>query len=403
MTDAAPDADRGPTPSGVRAARPVRLCPTLLGLLAALWASAAFAQEAPPDLAALRRAIEERRERVAAYERQEQGLFDAIDAVDRAARALGREVTRAERAAREAALKLVTLERKRTALEAEVARTGELLRVRAVALYKAGEAGPLALVFAPGTLRDRLTRLRTLQRMFDQDGALLARARRERAELDAARVAAAEATEARDAARRSLRERRGELETERREKRELLASVRRDGARERALLNELEAAARALESKLAEISAAPSPAPPDALTFRAQRGRLGPPVPGKLLRGFGKVIDAQYRTETFQKGVDFAVEVGEPVYAIAAGEVRFADWFRGYGRMLILDHGDGYFTVSGHLEAIDVAVGQRVVAGDRVGSAGETGSLSGPRLYFEVRQGADAVDPAEWLELAPEL
>jgi len=371
-------------------------------LAAALVAGAAAAEEPAPDLAALQRAIEEGRERVAAYERQEQGLFDAIDAVDRAARALAREVTRAERAAREAGVKLATLEHRRAALEAEVARTSGLLRTRAVALYKAGEAGPLALVFAPGTLRDRLTRIRTLQRLFDRDGELLARARRARAELDAARVAAAAATELRDVARAALRERRGELEAERREKRELLASVRRDEARERAMLDELEAAARALESKLAEISAAPSPAPVQQRSFREQRGRLRPPVAGKLLRGFGKLIDSEYRTETFQKGVDFAVEIGEPVSAVAAGEVRFADWFRGYGRTLILDHGDGYFTVTGHLDALDVAVGQRVAGGERVGSAGETGSLSGPRLYFEVRHGADAVDPAEWLELAPQ-
>ncbi len=370
--------------------------------------SAALAQEATGDLEALKRAIEERRARVAEYERTEQGIFDAIDAVDSAARALTREVVRAEKAARAAAVTLATLERERSALEAEVARTQELLRRRAIALYKAGEAGPLALVFSPGTLRDRLTRIRILQRLFDQDGALLERARQERATLESARVAAAHARQARDAARASLSARRGELETERREKRGLLATVRRDRARERALLNELEAAARALERTLAEITRTPSaapllPAPAPALAFRAQRGRLAPPVPGKLLRGFGKVIDAEYRTETFQKGVDFQVEVGEPVYAIAAGEVRFADWFRGYGRMLILDHGDGYFTVTGHLDAIDVAVGQRVAGGDRLGAAGETGSLSGPRLYFEIRHGAYAVDPAEWLELAPSL
>jgi septal ring factor EnvC (AmiA/AmiB activator) len=370
-----------------------------LGL--ALAASPARTQEPAPDLEALRRAIEERRALVAAYERQEQGIFDAIDAIDSAARALKREVTRASAAAREAAVKLATLERTRGALEAEVARTEQQLRTRSVALYKAGEAGPLALIFAPGTLRDRLTRIRLLQRLFDQDGALLARARRERAALEEARAAAAAAAQARDDARAALRARSSELETERREKRALLAHVRRDGARERALLGELEAAARALETKLAELSAAPSPAPPpETLGFRAQRGRLRPPVAGALLRGFGRVIDAEYRTETFQKGVDFAVEVGEPVYAIAAGEVRFADWFRGYGRMLILDHGDDYFTVMGHLDTLDVALGQRVAAGERVGSAGETGSLSGPRLYFEIRHGGDAVDPAEWLALA---
>jgi septal ring factor EnvC (AmiA/AmiB activator) len=364
---------------------------------------AALAQDA--DLTEIRRAIEERRARVAAYEREEQGLFGAIDAVDAAARALKKEVTLAEKAARDAGVRHATLERKRSALEAEVARTEQLLRTRAVSLYKAGEAGPLALVFSPGTLRDRLTRIRTLQRMFDQDGALLARARAERAELEAARRAAAEATRQRDAARAALRVRRGELEAERHEKRELLARVRRDRARERAMLNELEAAARALEGKLAEIEATPAATqpPPEAASFREQRGRLDPPVAGKLLRRFGKVIDAEYRTETFQKGVDFAVEVGEPVYAVSAGEVRFADWFAGYGRMVILDHGDGFFSVTGHLDTIDVALGQRVAAGDRIGAAGDTGSLSGPRLYFEIRRGADAVDPEEWLALAPQL
>ncbi|HEY8123439.1 MAG TPA: M23 family metallopeptidase [Myxococcota bacterium] len=375
-------------------------------LLGALAGGAVFAQEGGADLGALKRAIEERRVRVAAYERDEQSIFDAIDAVDSAARALTREVRRAERAARDAALRLRALERERSALEAEVARTEQLLRRRSVALYKAGEAGPLALVFSPGTLRDRLTRIRVLQRLFDEDGALLARARSARAALEEARLAAAAATKTRDEARAALRVRRAELETERREKRTLLEQVHRDQARERAMLSELEASARALESKLAEITRTPSsvPAPPpsaETLSFRAQRGHLAPPVPGELLRGFGKLIDAEYRTETFQKGVDFRVEVGEPVRAIAAGEVRFADWFRGYGRTLILDHGDGFFSVTGHLDSIDVALGQRVARGDRVGAAGETGSLSGPRLYFEIRKDAAALDPAEWLELSP--
>jgi septal ring factor EnvC (AmiA/AmiB activator) len=376
-----------------------------VALALALAAAAAGAAPADDDLEALKRAIAEGRERVEAYEHQERGLFEAIAAVDAAARALVREVRRAEQAAREAAERHAALAAEERELEAEVARTERQLSRRAIALYKAGEAGPLALVFAPGTLRDRLTRIRTLQLLFDRDHALLERARREREALEQARRDAALASQLRDEARAALGARRAELERERLRKRELLAGVRRDRARERAVLNELEAAARALEGKLAEIQASPgtAPAPAGALPFAAQRGSLDPPVPGRLLRRFGKLIDAEYRTQTFQKGVDFAVEVGEPVYAVAAGEVRFADWFSGYGRTLILDHGDGYFTVTGHLDTIDVAIGQRVAAGDRVGSAGETGSLSGPRLYFEIRSGAEAMDPEGWLELAPAL
>ena len=113
-------------------------------------------------------------------------------------------------------------------------------------------------------------------------------------------------------------------------------------------------------------------------------------------------MDEEFRTQTFRKGVDFGVEVGEPVYAVAPGEVRLAGWFRGYGNLAIVDHGDAYFTVSGHLDEIRVEVGDRVEAGDQIATAGETGSLSGPRLYFEIRRGGEALDPTEWLQLLPE-
>jgi murein DD-endopeptidase MepM/ murein hydrolase activator NlpD len=125
-------------------------------------------------------------------------------------------------------------------------------------------------------------------------------------------------------------------------------------------------------------------------------------VPGPLLRGFGRVVDQEFRTETFRKGIDFSVEVGDPVYSVADGEVRFAGWFRGYGKLVIIDHGESFFTVSGHLEAIDVEVGDEVRGGDEIGLAGDTGSLSGPRLYFEIRQGSEAQDPADWLLPVPE-
>jgi septal ring factor EnvC (AmiA/AmiB activator) len=77
--------------------------------------------------------------------------------------------------------------------------------------------------------------------------------------------------------------------------------------------------------------------------------------------------------------------------------VRFAGWFRGFGRIVILDHGDDYFSVSGHLSEMAVAVGDRVGRGAVIGAVGDTGSLSGPQLYFEIRRGGEALDPREWL------
>ena len=82
---------------------------------------------------------------------------------------------------------------------------------------------------------------------------------------------------------------------------------------------------------------------------------------------------------------------------MAGAEVRFSGWFRGYGKIVILDHGDEFFTVSGHLSEIHVAVGDRVREGETIGSVGDTGSLRGARLYFELRRGSEALDPVPWL------
>ena len=117
-----------------------------------------------------------------------------------------------------------------------------------------------------------------------------------------------------------------------------------------------------------------------------------------LGRDFRKVVDAEFRTETFRTGVEFDAAVGDSVRAVAPGQVRFADWFRGYGKLVIVDHGDQYFTVSGHLSEIFVSVGDVVAEGDTIGSAGATGSLTGPSLYFEIRRGSRPPDPADWLE-----
>jgi septal ring factor EnvC (AmiA/AmiB activator) len=82
---------------------------------------------------------------------------------------------------------------------------------------------------------------------------------------------------------------------------------------------------------------------------------------------------------------------------VADGGVRFAGWFRGYGQIVILDHGDQFFTVYGHLDEIGPGVGDAVRAGREIGKAGETGSLTGPKLYFEIRRGGVPEDPGAWL------
>jgi septal ring factor EnvC (AmiA/AmiB activator) len=274
---------------------------------------------------------------------------------------------------------------------------------RAVALYKMGDLGPARLLFSAGDLRDLVARVQRLRTLLARDAELLARHRADADALVAARAAVATAVARRSRAKARLAGGTRALAEERASRRELLAQLRADKVRERAGLEELEAAARALEAKLEDLGRAPSHAPPRSVPFASLRGRLAPPVAAPISRPFGRVVDTEFRTETFRKGVDFAVTLGQPVHAVADGEVRYAGWFRGYGRLVILDHGEQWFTVAGHLGELRVQVGDTVRAGDDLGSAGDTGSLGGAILYFEIRHGSEAVDPSEWLERSPRL
>ena len=187
---------------------------------------------------------------------------------------------------------------------------------------------------------------------------------------------------------------------EKNERGRLLAVVRENRTQERALLKGLEQAALALEETLASLQRQPQVLEAErakSSSFLARRGKMASPVEGRVRRRFGRVVDAQYQTQIFRKGVEFSAGVGEDVRAVAPGRVRFAGWFRGYGKIVIVDHGDRYFTVSGQMAQIRVKVGETIQTGQVLGTVGETGSLEGPGLYFEVRRGGVPLDPAEWL------
>lgn len=354
------------------------------------------------ELARLRRAIQESRERVAEYERQQRGLLEAIEALDQSAEYLAYEVVLAERGAQRARARLAEIEAEAADLGAQLDRTRQAMRVRAVALYQAGNVGSLRLLFAAGGLRDFLTRVRALRVLLAHDADLVARYRAQSDALASAETRAREQVRVRSEAEQSLRDRSAELDAERGQKRSLARRVHADRTSERAALVELEKAARALEETLARLGSEPSAprAPSPGAGFASRQGRLAPPVEGRVAEAFGRVVDAEFGTQTFRSGVVIEAALGTPVRAIAPAVVRYAGWFRGYGRMVILDHGDKFFTVSGHLADLAVEVGDAVADGEQIGTVGDSGSLSGAGLYFEIRRGSEALDPGEWLAAA---
>jgi murein DD-endopeptidase MepM/ murein hydrolase activator NlpD len=125
--------------------------------------------------------------------------------------------------------------------------------------------------------------------------------------------------------------------------------------------------------------------------FAAARGRLLFPVIGRA------EVRPGHREGVEGPGVEIRAAAGAVVRSAFFGRVAFADRYGPYGRIVILDHGDHYYTVSGDLDEIDVKIGQDVGAGERIGTVGDDGQ--GSMLYFEVRHGSKAVNPGPWLGL----
>jgi murein DD-endopeptidase MepM/ murein hydrolase activator NlpD len=120
-------------------------------------------------------------------------------------------------------------------------------------------------------------------------------------------------------------------------------------------------------------------------------------VDGKVVTPFGRIEHPKYHTVTMSKGIDIESQMGTPVRSVGDGVVDLVQWIPGYGETIILNHGLGYYSIYGHLSAVSVARDDRVEPGQVIGAVGDTGSLKGANLHFEIRQKGEALDPMGWL------
>jgi len=128
-----------------------------------------------------------------------------------------------------------------------------------------------------------------------------------------------------------------------------------------------------------------------------------PAADQRITSSFGYRRDPFTRRSAMHSGIDFKGAYGSPIMAAATGEVTFAGWKSGYGKVVEISHGNGIMTRYAHMSRIDVAIGQSVDAGQTVGGLGSTGRSTGPHLHFEVRVNGRPVNPRPFLETAPDV
>jgi septal ring factor EnvC (AmiA/AmiB activator) len=162
-------------------------------------------------------------------------------------------------------------------------------------------------------------------------------------------------------------------------------------------VRELKETQRRLERLIAELEEKRELAKRDRADLL--KGELIWPVKqGEVVKGFGRYTHPKTKTEMVNKGIDIAAPKGTNVYSIADGEVVYSDWFMGYGRLIMIDHNRGVYSLYAHLDKILVNQREKVKKGSLIGKIGDSGQVETSLLHFEIRVNGQPVDPLEWLK-----
>lgn len=340
--------------------------------------------------------------------REAVSIFESLEVAEAVRRQLDEAVAQARAEEKAAAARLLATHADLAATRDAYLAQLDLLSPRLRAMQKLAGRDRSSLLFSARSFSQFLRRRKALGRVLDADLRWLGRAQAALDELQAReRALGLEEARHREKVRETLAR-----EALARQQRDGLSRLHRRLLDERALrqktLAELEEAQKKLRDYLSasDAGASRTPAtggglePPDLFAVM-NKGALALPVEGFIEVGFGRIVNPKFNTVTFQNGVDIRAPLGAPIRAVARGKVVHAAPFRGYGNLVILDHGDGYHSLYAHLAEIACEVGGSLDAGEVLGAVGETGSLKGAYLYFELRRRGKPIDPKEWFGGGP--
>jgi murein hydrolase activator len=356
------------------------------------------------------RQLREERRKAAEARARESSVLAELEVIDKRLADKQREIARLDARMKRAASDVQSLRSEVQQLETQRAGQQAALARRLRAMYKVHvQGGALPLLLAGDDPTARAAAVRHLGSLASLDARLIQEYRGTSDRLQDRR--GREEARQRDLAglRADAQREQAEVDADAAKRRILLAKVRDERAYHERMVGELTEAARRLEAFIRDLQAkqrrlAKIPPPskpgtetPPAVGFGTLRGRLPWPTDGRVVSAFGAQVHPRFGTRTFRNGVDIEAGEGRDVAAVFGGHVVYTGWFKGYGNLIILDHEHEYYTLYAHVADILVKEGDDVKQGQRIGTVGETGSLEGPRLYFEVRFEGKPQNPEQWL------
>jgi septal ring factor EnvC (AmiA/AmiB activator) len=270
-------------------------------------------------------------------------------------------------------------------------------------MYKQDPHYSWDLLLGAKSMDDAVRRLQFTQLIAEQDAKLIGEYRESKHQLEAETSRLTESIQQISSVRSDKEEENANIEANKKKRQTMLTQIRSEKTKQVQAIADLQKAQAELQDLLDALQrrgTAQKDLPPTG-EFASMKGRLGWPVAGKVIRGFGKHTHPKYGTVTMNNGLDISAAGGAPIVAVAAGMVEFVDWIDAFGKCVILNHGGGYYTLYAHVAGTHVSQGQKIGRGQVIAEVGDTGSLEGYVCHFEIRKARQALDPSDWLTKKP--
>jgi septal ring factor EnvC (AmiA/AmiB activator) len=347
------------------------------------------------------RQIEEREVRLEDITQKELGVLGSLNRLDISMDKASRRVSTGKSQLADLEKKIAKTTEHYKNLTKQIGINEEYAAKRLIALYKISWSGKMGLLASARSMHELLQRQRTLERILAHDEEVRQQLLEDKIRLkDLLDRLNAQQMKKRALQTRIKKEFK-KLSRQRTRRTALLEEIRNKRSLQIAAIESLKQAADALDQTIAALKVEINPT--EQLTnmnmqpFSEYKGLLKMPVKGKIINLFGPYQHPKFKVTNFRSGIDIEADRGAKVQAVFAGHILYASWFKGYGNMIIINHGDNYYTVYAHLEAILKTRGDFVNTGDDIATVGDTGSMFGPKLYFEVRHRGKPMNPLEWI------
>lgn len=369
-------------------------------LLAAAAAFFLLAQAPAPatnaDLDRIRGEIAKLKERLDDVHRQARTARQELEAADLELGIHTRELEIATQTRQHVDAERAATEKQIAGLVVRIADQKQQLRKRLVALYRLGGLSYLRILMSLDQQNDPTSAISMLSFLITHDSRMITRFQETRAQLDEQKTILAKRQIELAELARVIEQRRREVAAAYAEKERVLAQLEKQESGSQQQLAELEEKEKRLQRLVGMLSAQARNGVPSS-DIRTYRGTLAWPLEGNVIERFGRQRNAKFSTYTNNNGLKIAAVQHAEVRAVFQGTVLFSQWFKGYGNLIILDHGNRVFSLYGNIAAPVVTVGDRVTTGQPIAGVGEGEDAAGSYLYFEIREDNRPVDPQKWL------